>query len=264
MKEYLLHLADDALVMSQRLSEWTGHGPVLEQDIALTNIALDYLGQARNFYQYAAETINQFKEATGSQASPTGGGLEGAGATEDSLAMLRMEHEFKNHLLVELPNAMPSGRDWAFTVCKVFFFSAYQHALMQQLQHNADEAVRGIAAKSLKEVTYHLRWSREWILRLGDGTTESHQRMQQALQACWPFTGELFEVPPYEQGWVDYAAIKTEWMNEVLHTTTTATLDVPTTAAFQTGGLHGRHTEHLGYLLAEMQYLQRAYPNSEW
>ena len=242
---YILHLADDALIMSQRLSEWTGHGPVLEQDIALTNIALDFLGQSRMWYQYAASMM-------------------GDGATEDSLAMLRLEHEFKNHLLVELPNAIPAGRDWAFTVCKVFFFSAYQHALMQQLQHCADVAVRGIAAKSLKEVTYHLRWSREWILRLGDGTAESHQRMQQALTACWPFTGELFEVPTYAQGWVDYAAIKTEWMNEVLHTITTATLDVPTTAAFQTGGLHGRHTEHLGYLLAEMQYLQRAYPNSEW
>lgn len=242
---YILHLADDALIMSQRLSEWTGHGPVLEQDIALTNIALDFLGQSRMWYQYAASMM-------------------GDGATEDSLAMLRLEHEFKNHLLVELPNAIPAGRDWAFTVCKVFFFSAYQHALMQQLQHCADVAVRGIAAKSLKEVTYHLRWSREWILRLGDGTAESHQRMQQALTACWPFTGELFEVPTYAQGWVDYAAIKTEWMNEVLHTTTTATLDVPTTAAFQAGGLHGRHTEHLGYLLAEMQYLQRAYPNSEW
>lgn len=242
---YILHLADDALIMSQRLSEWTGHGPVLEQDIALTNIALDFLGQSRMWYQYAASMM-------------------GDGATEDSLAMLRLEHEFKNHLLVELPNAIPAGRDWAFTVCKVFFFSAYQHALMQQLQHCADVVVGGIAAKSLKEVTYHLRWSREWILRLGDGTAESHQRMQQALTACWPFTGELFEVPTYAQGWVDYAAIKTEWMNEVLHTTTTATLDVPTTAAFQTGGLHGRHTEHLGYLLAEMQYLQRAYPNSEW
>jgi ring-1,2-phenylacetyl-CoA epoxidase subunit PaaC len=246
---YILHLADDALIMSQRLSEWTGHGPVLEQDIALTNIALDYLGQSRMWYQYAASIM-------------------GDGATEDSLAMLRLEHEFKNHLLVELPNAMPSGRDWAFTVCKVFFFSAYQHALMQQLQHCADEEVQGIAAKSLKEVTYHLRWSREWILRLGDGTAESHQRMQQALQACWPFTGELFEVPPYEQGWVDYAAIKKNWMSEVQQTLAEATISSPAgggrEGAFQTGGLHGRHTEHLGYLLAEMQYLQRAYPNSEW
>ena len=249
LKNYMLHLADDALVMSQRLSEWTGHGPVLEQDIALTNIALDYLGQSRMWYQYAASII-------------------GDGATEDSLAMLRLEHEFKNHLLVELPNAMPSGRDWAFTVCKVFFFSAYQHALMHQLQHCADEAVQGIAAKSLKEVTYHLRWSREWILRLGDGTAESHQRMQLALTACWPFTGELFEVPPYAQGWVDYAAIKKNWMSEVQQTLAEATISSPAgggrEGAFQTGGLHGRHTEYLGYLLAEMQYLQRAYPNSEW
>lgn len=240
LKNYMLHLADDSLVMSQRLSEWTGHGPVLEQDIALTNIALDYLGQARNFYQYAAV-------------------LTGDEATEDSLAMLRLEHEFKNHLLVELPNG-----HWGQTVLKVYFFSAYQKQLMQQLLSSLDEQVRGIAEKSLKEVSYHLRWSREWVLRLGDGTEESHERMRQAMEEVWMYTGELFERPNYHQGWVDYNAIKTAWMEEINQTFGAATLEVPALAFFQTSGLHGRHTEHLGYLLAEMQYLQRAYPNSEW
>ena len=240
LKAYLLHLADDALVMSQRLSEWTGHGPVLEQDIALTNTALDYLGQARNFYQHAAVLI-------------------GGDATEDSLAMLRLEHEFKNHLLVELPNG-----DWAQTILKTYFFSAYQKLLMQQLVGCADEQVRGIAEKSLKEVSYHLRWSREWVLRLGDGTEESHQRILQALGNVWMFTGELFEPPVYHQGWVDYNSIKTAWMEEVRKTFAEATLDVPSVPGFQTGGLKGQHTEHLGYRLAEMQYLQRVYPNSKW
>lgn len=240
MKEYLLHLADDALIMSQRLSEWTGHGPVLEQDIAMTNIALDYLGQARNFYQYAATHI-------------------GGAATEDSLAMHRLEHEFKNHLLVELPNG-----DWAQSILKVFFFSAYQKLLMQQLINCPDEQVRGIAAKSLKEVSYHLRWSREWVMRLGDGTQESHERMVHALDEVWMFTGELFEQPNYHQDWVDYASIKTAWMEEVVKTFSEATLEIPTEASFQKGGLQGQHTEHLGYILAEMQYLQRVYPNSEW
>ncbi len=245
LSHYLLHLADDALIMSQRLSEWTGHGPVLEQDIALTNIALDYLGQARNFYQYAAV-------------------LTGAEATEDSLAMLRLEHEFKNHLLVELPNG-----DWGQTVLKVFFFSAYQKLLMQQLVNCPDEQVRGIAEKSLKEVSYHLRWSREWVLRLGDGTAESHERMRQALDQVWMYTGELFEQPDYQQGWVDYNAIKTAWMETMWQTLEEAAIANSTgggrlAAGFQTGGLKGQHTEHLGYILAEMQYLQRAYPNSTW
>lgn len=245
MKDYLLHLADDALVMSQRLSEWTGHGPVLEQDIALTNIALDYLGQARNFYQHAAALI-------------------GGDATEDSIAMLRLEHEFKNHLLAELPNGPDGYRDWAQTILKVYFFSAYEKLLMQQLVHCGDEQVRGIAEKSLKEVSYHLRWSREWVLRLGDGTEESHQRMLKALGNVWMFTGELFVQPDYHQGWVDYAAIKTAWLEEVGGTFAEASLEMPAAVGFQTGGLAGQHTEFLGYILAEMQYLQRVYPASEW
>jgi ring-1,2-phenylacetyl-CoA epoxidase subunit PaaC len=183
----------------------------------------------------------------------------GGEATEDSLAMLRLEHDFKNHLLVELPNG-----DWAQTILKTYFFSAYQKLLMQQLVGCADEQVRGIAEKSLKEVSYHLRWSREWVLRLGDGTEESHQRMLQALGNVWMFTGELFDQPDYHQGWVDYDRIKTTWMEEVRKTFVEATLDVPSVTGFQTGGLKGQHTEHLGYILAEMQYLQRVYPNSTW
>ncbi|HSR38697.1 MAG TPA: 1,2-phenylacetyl-CoA epoxidase subunit PaaC, partial [Phnomibacter sp.] len=170
-----------------------------------------------------------------------------------------LEHEFKNHLLVELPNG-----DWAQTILKTYFFSAYQKLLMQQLVGCADEQVRGIAEKSLKEVSYHLRWSREWVLRLGDGTEESHQRILQALGNVWMFTGELFEPPVYHQGWVDYNSIKTAWMEEVRKTFAEATLDVPSVPGFQTGGLKGQHTEYLGYILAEMQYLQRVYPNSEW
>ncbi|HSC54803.1 MAG TPA: 1,2-phenylacetyl-CoA epoxidase subunit PaaC [Phnomibacter sp.] len=237
---YILHLADDALIMSQRLSEWTGHGPVLEQDIAMTNIALDYMGQARNFYQYAASLL-------------------GGNTTEDSLAMLRKEQEFKNHLLVELPNG-----DWAQSVLKVYFFSAYQKCLMQQLLDCSDEQVRGIAEKSLKEVQYHLRWSREWVTRLGDGTAESHQRLLHALDHTWMFTAELFEQPGYHAGWVNYEEIKFYWREELAQTFTEATLEMPSQSAFQTGGLEGKHTEHIGYLLAEMQYLQRVYPNSQW
>ncbi len=238
--QYIIHLADDAIIMSQRLSEWTGHGPVLEQDIAMTNIALDYLGQARNFYQYAAILL-------------------GGDATEDSLAMLRMEHEFKNHLLVELPNG-----DWAQTILKVYFFSAYQKLLMQQLVQCNDEQVSGIAEKSLKEVSYHFRWSMEWVLRLGDGTAESHQRMVYALGDTWMFTSELLEQPKYHQGWVDYASIKKAWMEEVAKAFSEASIEWPHGPSFQTGGLDGKHTEHLGYTLAEMQYMQRTYPNSEW
>jgi ring-1,2-phenylacetyl-CoA epoxidase subunit PaaC len=147
---------------------------------------------------------------------------------------------------------------------KVFFFSAYQKLLMQQLVHCRDEQVRGIAEKSLKEVSYHLRWSREWVLRLGDGTSESHERMLHALDDVWMFTAELFEQPNYHQGWVDYASIKTSWMEEVAKTFSEAGLEMPSAPSFQTGGLNGQHTEYLGYILAEMQYLQRVYPNSEW
>jgi len=243
---YLLHLADNALVLGHRNSEWCGHGPVLEQDIAISNIALDCLGQARNFYQYAAE-------------------LSGSGATEDTLAYLRDVTAFKNCLLLELPNG-----DWSRTILRQFFFSAYQYFLYEQLQQSSDTRIAAIAEKSLKEVTYHLRWSSEWVIRLGDGTEESHDRILHSLDYLWPYTGELFMPVVYEttgasEGWViDPSQLKKSWEEKVFAVLTEATLETPKEVFMQSGGKTGRHTEHLGYILAEMQFLQRAYPGAEW
>jgi ring-1,2-phenylacetyl-CoA epoxidase subunit PaaC len=249
---YTLHLADNALILGHRNSEWTGHGPILEQDIALSNIALDLLGQARNFYQYAAQLADSDKEVT-----------------EDTLAYLRDSHEFRNCLLVEQPNG-----DWGKTVLRQFFFSTYQFYLYQQLQHSKDETLAAIAAKALKEVTYHMRWSAEWVIRLGDGTDESHSRMKSAMDDLWKFTGELFIAAEFETKLVqeeiavDVASLKSSWnekVNAVLEEATLTDEDAKRQKAWmQTGGKDGSHTEHLGYLLAEMQYLQRVYPDSTW
>lgn len=239
--DFVLSLADSSLILAQRNGEWCGHGPVLEQDIAITNISLDQLGQSRNFYQYAATLI-------------------GNGATEDSLAYLRTEREFKNCLLAEQPNG-----DWAQTVLRQFFLSAFQFLLYQKLQHNPDEQIAAITAKALKEVTYHQRWSSEWVIRLGDGTEESHQRMLNAIDELWRYTGELFVAADYEAAaGFDVASLKEEWMKKITSVFEEATLPVPEKVFMQTGGKTGTHTEHLGFILAEMQYLQRAYPNSEW
>ena len=172
---YTLHLADNALILGHRNSEWCGHGPVLEQDIAITNISLDLIGQARNFYQYAAILKNA------QQVSPPSGGgdLEGA-VTEDSLAYFRDSHDFKNILLVEQPKG-----DWAQTILRQFFFSAFQKILFEKLKESRDEQIAAIAVKALKEITYHLRWSSEWVIRLGDGTEESHARMVKAIEELW-------------------------------------------------------------------------------
>jgi ring-1,2-phenylacetyl-CoA epoxidase subunit PaaC len=238
---YTLHLADTNLILAQRNSEWCGHGPILEQDIAITNISLDLLGQSRNFYQYAATLI-------------------GNNATEDSLAYLRTEREFKNCLLVEQPNG-----DWAQTVLRQFFFSAYQFLLYEKLQHSNDEQLAAIAAKALKEVTYHQRWSSEWVIRLGDGTEESHQRMLHAIDELWKYTGELFVAADYEAvAGVDVALLKDDWMKKVTTVFDEATLPVPEKTFMQTGGKTGVHTEHLGFILTDLQYLQRSYPNAEW
>jgi ring-1,2-phenylacetyl-CoA epoxidase subunit PaaC len=249
--DYTLHLADNALVLGHRNSEWTGHGPILEQDIALSNIALDLIGQARNLYQYAARLIN--------------GGGEGA-ATEDTLAYHRDSWDFRNSLLVEQTNG-----DWGKTVLRQFFFSDYQYFFYQQLLQSRDKELAAIAEKSLKEVTYHLRWSSEWVIRLGDGTAESHSRMERALDALWKFTGELFMPADYETALVttetavDLGAIRPLWDERVRDIFQQAQLDVPVAQEWrQTGGKSGRHTEHLGFLLAEMQFLQRAYPANEW
>jgi len=243
---YLLHLADNALLLAQRNAEWCGHGPVLEQDIAITNISLDLLGQSRNFYQHAATLI-------------------GDGATEDRLAYLRTEREFKNCLLVELPRG-----DWAFTILRQFAFSAYQQLLFRELRNSSDDQLAAIAAKSLKEVDYHLRWSSEWVIRLGDGTEESKVRIQHAVEEIWPYTGELFLTAEYEAAaakdgiGIDPGTLHTLWMKKVESIFDEATLPLPVGVFMQSGGKQGKHTEHMGYILAELQYLQRAYPNSEW
>jgi ring-1,2-phenylacetyl-CoA epoxidase subunit PaaC len=239
--QYLLHLGDNALVLAQRNAAWCGHGPVLEQDIALTNISLDLLGQARNFYQYAAE-----RRADGS--------------TEDSLAYLRTEREYCNCLLVEQPNG-----DWGQTVLRQFLISAYQHPLFTRLSNHSDRQLSAIAAKSLKEITYHLRWSSEWVIRLGDGTEESHERMKAAIEALWPYTGELFVPAIYEsESGVPVNELQKTWQENIERVFGVATLVMPAKTFMQSGGKQGIHTEHLGYLLAEMQYLQRTYPGAEW
>lgn len=254
---YTIHLADNALILGHRNSEWTGHGPILEQDIAISNIALDLIGQARNFYQYASGLPGASKQLTTDVIS------------EDTLAYLRDAHQFRNCLLVEQPNG-----DWGATILRQFFFSAYQFYLYGQLQHSKDETLAAIAAKALKEVTYHLRWSAEWVIRLGDGTEESHTRMQNAMDDLWKFTGELLQPAPFEiqlskEGiGVDLNLIKQAWTEKVQSVLEEATLagdpEKRAKTWMQTGGKEGRHTEHLGYILAEMQFLQRAYPGSTW
>ena len=247
---YTLHLADSSLVMGHRLSEWTGHGPMLEQDIAISNIALDLIGQSRNFYQYAAALHSE----------------NGKTITEDDLAYLRDSGEFKNLLITELPNG-----DWAKTILKIFFFSSWQFYLYQKLIYSSDKQLSAIAEKSLKEVTYHVRWSGEWVIRLGDGTEESKKRIETALEDLWPYTGEMFVPVDYEtEGTekrlsVDVSELENDWTEKIKSVFKEATIDFPKEGIWmQTGGKSGIHTEHLGYILAEMQFLQRAYPGCEW
>jgi ring-1,2-phenylacetyl-CoA epoxidase subunit PaaC len=345
--DYTLHLADNALILGHRNSEWTGHGPILEQDIALSNIALDLIGQARNFYQYAARLINTEREAKSGSGmrSAAGQGAKGAAGqgmsdaasegmraaehevSEDSLAYLRDGWDFKNCLLAEQANG-----DWARTILRQFFISAYQYLLYTTLRDSRDTELAAIAEKSLKEVSYHLRWSSEWVIRLGDGTPESSSRLQKALDDLWKFTGELFLPASYERELAkegiaaDLSLLKEQWETRVREVFAEAQLFVPGGAEareggretrgvgsgedgksaggreggvnsegkggretrgvgsgedgkragkgaipgtdratwMQMGGKEGRHTEHLGYVLAEMQFLQRAYPGCEW
>jgi len=254
---YILHLADTTLILSQRNSEWCGHGPILEQDIAITNISLDLLGQARNFYQYAALLINENAKNSDTKVPPSGGFR---GATEDSLAYLRTEREFKNLLLVEQPNG-----DWGQTILRQYLFSQFQYLLFEQLQNCDDEQLAAIAAKSIKETAYHLRWSSEWVIRLGDGTEESHDRMTKAIDELWRYTGEMFTAASYEKEWgIDVASLKYVWSKKVKEVFDEATLPIPSGVWMQEGGKTGTHTEHLGYILSELQYMQRAYPNASW
>ena len=260
---YTLHLADDALILGHRNSEWCGHGPVLEQDIAITNIALDLIGQARNFYQYAAHLINESQRPEGLKVSPAGRDSEGA--SEDTLAYLRDKREFKNCLLTEQPNG-----DWAKTILRQFFFSAYQYFLYEELQKSEDPRLSAIAEKSLKEVTYHLRWSSEWVIRLGDGTEESHQRMTSAMDELWKYTGELFTATGYElqaaskNVGIDPSSLKLKWGEKVKDIFSQATLPHPVKVSMESGGKEGWHSENLDHILAELQYMQRTYPHSAW
>jgi ring-1,2-phenylacetyl-CoA epoxidase subunit PaaC len=260
LTDYTLHLADNALILGHRNSEWCGHGPVLEQDIAITNISLDLIGQARNFYQYAAQLINLSLQSEGSKApSPFEEGVGGE-VTEDKLAYLRDATEFKNCLLLEQPKG-----DWAITILRQFFFSTYQFYLYQRLQEGKDEQLAAIAVKSLKEVTYHVRWSSEWVIRLGDGTDESHKRINKAIDELWPYTGELFLPADYEKEMgIDVGELKNKWLEKVNEVFSEATLVIPGNKNMYTGGKEGKHTEHLDNILADLQYMQRTYPNSEW
>lgn len=265
---YTLHLADNTLILAQRNSEWTGHGPVLEQDIAITNIALDLLGQARNYYQYAATLYNDFGDAEKEEVDkylPQLWKTFQRELQEDDLAFLRNEQQYLNVLLTELPKG-----DWAFTVLRQFFFSAYQFLFYQKLAQSSNTQLAAIAEKSSKEVAYHLRWSSEWVIRLGDGTEESRHRIQQALAELWMFTGEMFLPAAFEQAaarqnaGVDVSLLKEDWLKRVEAIFEEASLTIPVQTWSQDGGKRGNHTEHLGYLLAEMQYLQRVYPNATW
>ena len=243
---YLLRVADDHLILAQRLSEVTGHGPRLEEELSVANVALDLLGQARTLFTRAAE-------------------LEGAGRTEDDLALLRLEHEYTNTLLVEQPND-----DFGYVVVRQLLFSAYAEPFWRAAVDSKDEVFAGAAQKAVKEATYHLRYAREWVIRLGDGTDESHRRVQTAVDDLWSYAGELFEhdeitAAVVEAGLApDPALIKPTWDAAVRETLAAATLTAPETQWSQTGGRGGRHSEHLGHLLSQLQYMQRAYPGMSW
>jgi ring-1,2-phenylacetyl-CoA epoxidase subunit PaaC len=235
----VLRLADTALVLGQRLSEWCGHGPVLEEDIALSNIALDEFGQARLLLTHAAA-------------------IEGRGRDEDQLAFLRSPPEYLNLTIVELPNG-----DFARTMLRVLFVAAYQCEIYAALAGSSDDAdLAAIAAKSLKECAYHRQHAADWVIRLGDGTDESHRRAQGALDALWPYTTEFFAEAGEETD--PAAAVEAAWSSVVLPVLEVATLKVPARTPFASRGKSGVHSEHLGHLLAEMQYLQRAHPGAAW
>lgn len=246
MFEYLLRLADDRLVLGHRLSEWCGHGPILEEDIALTNIALDLVGQANLLLQHAAA-------------------VEGRDRDADALAFLRDSREYRNALIVELPKG-----DFGFTIVRQFLFSTYALHQWEALASSKDTALAGIAAKAAKESRYHVRHSAEWLVRLGDGTDESHARVQDALDELWRFTGELFLSDELERGLVaqhlavDSGALAAPWRHDVEDVVRRATLRLPGDVYMQRGGRSGIHTEHLGHMLAEMQVLQRTYPGAKW
>jgi ring-1,2-phenylacetyl-CoA epoxidase subunit PaaC len=240
--DYTLGLADDALVSAQRMGWWISRAPELEEDVALANIGLDQLGQARTLLSYAGE-------------------VEGAGRSEDDLAYLRDERAFRNVKLVERPMT-----DFGVAMARLLLFSTYQLHLYRGLAASADETLSAIAAKAVKEVAYHVDHATQWVLRLGDGTDESHARMQAALEAEWPFLDELFTPvdPALGDRVADPAALREPVLSDVRRVVTQATLSLPEVAQALGGGRDGLHTEHLGYLLAEMQHLHRSHPGATW
>lgn len=243
---YILTIADNSLILAQRLGELCGHGPNLETDIALTNISLDLLGQTRSYYQYAAKIWGEDK-------------------TEDAIAFLRIEREYKNCLLVEQPNT-----HFGYVIARQFLFDVYHFMLMEKLQNSPDETLAAIAKKGIKEVSYHKRFSGDWVKRLGDGTEESNAKIQEAFNDLWRFTDELFYTTEAEKEMakegigVDVSKLKESYYKEVYKVLGEATLAVPETNYFTKGGKEGIHTEYMGYILAELQYMQRTYPNMTW
>ena len=257
-QDYLLHLADNALILGQRNAEWCGHGPNLEEDLAMGNNSLDLIGQARMLYQYIALTRKDGK------------------SSEDLLAYFRDVPDFKNYTLLELPHrtsSLPTSsgdRDYSVTIARNFLYSALMLQVWSALVASTDAQLAAIASKSLKEVQYHLRHAHDWVLRLGDGTDESHRRMQAAFDYLMPFTQEFWSASAMESTAVatgagcDVTAFKTEWNALVNDTLQAATLKIPTSDGFITTGKHGVHSEHLGFVLSEMQSLARAHPEAVW
>ena len=246
ISEYALRIGDTSLILGQRLGEWCGHGPILEEDIALTNIALDLVGQATALLSYA-------------------GKMEGINRSEDDLAFFRETREFRNTILAELPNG-----DFAQTILRQLFISTFQYYFFDRLKKSKDEMFAALAEKSFKEVSYHLRHCSEWAYRLGDGTNESKEKMLNAITELWPYTGDLFSMDETDKELlrlnigVDLNDVKKEWEKKINEVFTKATLTVPKDVFMITGGLKGNHTEHLGHILSEMQILPRSYPGAEW
>lgn len=243
---YALRRADDALILGHRLSEWCGHAPMLEEDMALANMGLDLLGQARELYSYAAK-------------------VEGKGNDEDKFAYLRDVRQYRNLLLVEQPNG-----DFARTMVRQFFYSVFADLYWRAMMQSDDATLAAIAAKSEKESAYHVRHSSEWMVRLGDGTGESHARVQTAIDDLWAFTGEMFEVDASESALIeagvaiDPAMLRPQWLRTVSDVVVEATLALPKSSWMQQGGRSGRHSEHLGHLLSELQSMQRTFPGATW
>ena len=243
---YVLRRADDALILGHRLSEWCGHAPMLEEDMALANMGLDLLGQARELYGYAAK-------------------VEGRGNDEDKFAYLRDVRQYRNLLLLEQPNG-----DFARTMVRQFLYATFADLYWRAMMQSTDATLAAIAAKSEKESAYHVRHSSEWMVRLGDGTEESHARAQTAIDDLWAYTGEMFALDDSERGLIDRgiavdpATLRSQWLKTVSGVVNEATLTLPGTAWMQKGGRSGRHSEHLGHLLSELQSTQRTFPGASW